>query len=184
MAMFGLFKKKEKAEEKPVSAQAEEMRVFAGQFLSEEMEILVLTGAGGFISGKTEGDELHTAGKDHEIPYKGMMLTTVVARAARMVRLENGPDAFEMPLSAIAIGPVAMLGLPGEPFTGVGRGLKEAEGWELILPTCNTNAKEGYFPMLECYEEGGYEAGSSNFKAGVAELLIEAGISMLNSLKG
>ena len=128
--------------------------------------------------------ELHTAGKDHEIPYKGMMLTTVVARAARMVRLENGPDAFEMPLSAIAIGPVAMLGLPGEPFTGVGRGLKEAEGWELILPTCNTNAKEGYFPMLECYEEGGYEAGSSNFKAGVAELLIEAGISMLNSLKG
>ena len=64
MAMFGLFKKKEKAEEKPVSAQAEEMRVFASQFLSEEMEILVLTGAGGFISGKTEGDELHTAGID------------------------------------------------------------------------------------------------------------------------
>ena len=112
------------------------------------------------------------------------MLTTVVARAARMVRLENGPEAFEMPLSAIAIGPVVMFGLPGEPFTGVGRGLKEAEGWELILPTCNTNAKEGYFPMLECYEEGGYEAGSSNFKAGVAELLIETGISMLNSLKG
>ena len=35
-------------------------------------------------------------------------------------------------------------------------------------------AKEGYFPMLECYEEGGYEAGSSNFKAGVAELIIDA----------
>ena len=112
-----------------------------------------------------------------------MMLTTVVARAARMVRLENGPDRFRMPLSAIAVGPVAMFGIPGEPFTGVGRALKEAEGYELVLPTCNTNAKEGYFPMLECYEEGGYEAGSSNFKAGVAELLIDAGLKLLEDLK-
>ena len=128
-------------------------------------------------------NDLHNAGRDSELPYTGMMLTTVVARAARMVRLEHGPDNFRMPLSAIAIGPVAMFGVPGEPFTGVGRALKEAEGWELVLPTCNTNAKEGYFPMLECYEEGGYEAGSSNFRAGVAELIIESGLELLDSLK-
>ena len=128
-------------------------------------------------------NDLHNTGRDAELPYSGMMLTTVVARAARMVRLENGPDAFRMPLSCIAIGPVAMFGIPGEPFTGVGRALKEAEGWELVLPTCNTNAKEGYFPMLECYEEGGYEAGSSNFKEGVAELIIEAGLALLKDLK-
>ena len=128
-------------------------------------------------------NDLHNAGRDAELPFSGMMLTTVVARAARMVRLENGPDRFRMPLSAIAVGPVAMFGIPGEPFTGVGRALKEAEGYELVLPTCNTNAKEGYFPMLECYEEGGYEAGSSNFKAGVAELLIDAGLKLLEELK-
>ena len=129
-------------------------------------------------------NDLHVAGKDDEIPFKGMMLTTVVARAARMVRLEHGPEAFEMPLTAVAIGPVAMFGIPGEPFTGIGRALKETEGWELVLPTCNTNAKEGYFPMMECYEEGGYEAGGSNYKAGVAELLIEEGKAMLKTLKG
>ena len=127
--------------------------------------------------------ELHTAGRDAELPYTGMMLTTVVADAARKVRLENGPVSFRMPLSAIAIGPVAMFGIPGEPFTGVGRALKEAESFELVLPTCNTNAKEGYFPMLECYEEGGYEAGSSNFKAGVAELIIKSGLELLDHLK-
>ena len=65
----------------------------------------------------------------------------------------------------------------------MGRALKEAEGFELVLPSCNTNAKEGYFPMLECYEEGGYEAGSSNFKAGVAELIIAAGLDLLESLR-
>ena len=128
-------------------------------------------------------NELHVSGRDSELPYTGMMLTTMVAAAARKVRLENGPEFFEMPLSAIAIGPVAMFGVPGEPFTGVGRALKEADGYELVLPTCNTNAKEGYFPMLECYEEGGYEAGSSNFKAGVAELLIESGLELLKELK-
>ena len=128
-------------------------------------------------------NDLHNAGRDAEIPYTGMMLTTVVARSARMVRLEYGPESFRMPLSAIAIGPVAMFGVPGEPFTGVGRALKEAEGFELVLPTCNTNAKEGYFPMLECYEEGGYEAGSSNFKAGVAELIIQEGTSLLDNLR-
>ena len=129
-------------------------------------------------------NDLHVAGKDDEIPFKGMMLTTVVAKAARMVRLEHGPESFEMPLTAVAIGPVAMFGIPGEPFTGIGRALKDTEGWELILPTCNTNAKEGYFPMMECYEEGGYEAGGSNYKAGVAELLIEEGQAMLKTLKG
>ena len=127
--------------------------------------------------------DLHNAGRDAELPYSGMMLTTVVARAARMVRLENGPDSFRMPLSAIVIGPVAMFGIPGEPFTEVGRALKDAKNFDLVLPSCNTNAKEGYFPMMECYEEGGYEAGSSNFKAGVAELIIEAGLALLGDLK-
>jgi len=108
--------------------------------------------------------QIHAEGRDEELPWVGMMRTTVVAKACRLVRLEKGPALFQMPLSGIAIGPVAMVGIPGEPFTGVGRGLKEAPDWAMVLPTCNTNAKEGYFPMLECYEEGGYEAGSSNYK--------------------
>lgn len=127
-------------------------------------------------------NELHEAGKDEEIPYKGMMLTTVVAEAARMLRLEHGPDSFEMKLSGIAIGNVAMIGIPGEPFSGIGRSLKETDGWEMILPTCNTNGYQGYFPMKEAYDEGGYEARSSDFAAGVAELIIEEGKQLLKEL--
>ena len=112
-----------------------------------------------------------------------MMLTTVVAEAARMVRLENAPDAFPMLFSAIAIGDVAMFGIPGEPFNGVGRGLKEAEGWKMVIPCCLTNASEGYFPMMDSYDEGGYEARSSSFKAGVAERIISEGKDILASLR-
>ena len=127
-------------------------------------------------------NDLHNAGRDDEIPFKAMMLTTVVAEAGRMVRLENAPDNFPLLFSAIKIGPVAFFGIPGEPFTGVGRALKETSGYELIIPNCNTNAKEGYFPMIDSYIEGGYEARSSNFKAGVAERIIEEGQKILTEM--
>ncbi len=126
--------------------------------------------------------ELHDAGKDSELPFEGMMLTTVVARAARMVRLENGPESFEMTLSGVRIGPVALIGIPGEPFTGIGLGLKDTDGYELILPACCTNGYEGYFPMMEAYREGGYEAESSSFREGVAELIIREGKSLLHQM--
>ena len=126
---------------------------------------------------------LHEAGRDAELPYTGMMLTTVVAEAARMLKLEHGPDGFDMNLLGIAIGPVAMVGIPGEPFTGIGRGLKATEGWELVIPTCCTNGYEGYFPMRDAYDEGGYEARSSRFSAGVAELMIEEGRKLLADLR-
>ena len=128
-------------------------------------------------------NDLHNAGRDDEIPYKAMMLTTVVAEAARMVRLENAPDTFPLLFSAVAIGDVAMFGIPGEPFNGVGRAIKKAEGWKMVIPCCNTNAKIGYFPMMDSYDEGGYEARGCNFKAGVAERIIEEGKEILASLR-
>lgn len=98
---------------------------------------------------------MHTAGRDNELPYQGMMLTTVVAEAARMLELENGPTRFDMDLIGIGIGPIAMIGIPGEPFNGIGLSLKEAANWDLVLPCCLTNGNHGYFPMQNAYDEGG-----------------------------
>ena len=128
-------------------------------------------------------DELHRAGRDAEIPFEGMALTTVVAEAERMLRLEHGPESFRMPLTAAVIGDVALVGLPGEPFTGIGRALKAAPGWAMVLPCCITNGYEGYFPMREAYDEGGYEARSSVYAPGVAERIIEAGEDLLRGLR-
>ncbi len=127
--------------------------------------------------------DMHEAGRDAELPYKGMLLTTFVAEALRMIRLENGPEYNPMKLSAVSFGNIVMLGIPGEPFTGIGMGVKEAEGWDMIMPCCLTNGSEGYFPMQDSYDEGGYEARSSNFKAGVAELLIKEGKGLLDSMR-
>ena len=52
-------------------------------------------------------DALHRAGRDAELPYKGMDLTTKVAAAQRKVELEHGPDFFDLPLDAFSVGSVA-----------------------------------------------------------------------------
>ena len=127
-------------------------------------------------------NDLHLAGRDNELPYEGMMLTTVVAEAARKVRMENAPDSFDMLLSAVKIGPIAILGVPGEPFSEIGRQIKETDGYELIIPCCLTNGCEGYFPMQDSYDEGGYEAKCSRFKAGVGEYIIKEAKELLESL--
>ena len=127
-------------------------------------------------------NNLHIAGKDDEIPYTGMMLTTVVAEAGRMVLLENGPEYFTMPITAVSLGDVAFITIPGEGFTDIGLALKETEGFELIVPLGLSNGYEGYFPMQNSYDEGGYEARSSRFKAGVAEHIIKEGKELIRSL--
>ena len=88
-----------------------------------------------------------------------------------------------MSISAVSVGNVALVGYPAEPFNAVGVGVKEAEGWDMIMPCCITNGSEGYFPMQDAYDEGGYEARSSNYKAGVAELLIQEGVKLLDDLR-
>jgi len=127
--------------------------------------------------------DLHDAGRDCDIPYTAMELTTVVAEATRMVRLENGPDEFHLELTGVRIGDVAFVGIPGEPFTDIGVQIKETEGWSMILPCCLTNGSQGYYPMKESFDEGGYEARSSNYKADVAEKLVSGSRELLAELK-
>lgn len=128
-------------------------------------------------------NDLHNAGLDNELGVLGMMLTTIVAEARRMVRLEHGPESYEMDLSAIAIGDVVLVGIPGEPFAGIGREICATEEWELVLVTCLTNGKHGYFPTEEAYNEGGYESRSSLFKVGVAEYIVKESKELLAELK-
>ena len=130
-----------------------------------------------------EYKKLHDAGRDDLIPYTAMELTTVVAEACRMCALENGPENFMLPMTAMNIGPIAFVSIPGEPFTDIGMKIKEAPGFELILPCALTNGNFGYFPVQSAYDEGGYEARSTRYRAGVAESLINAGKELLAQIK-
>ena len=127
--------------------------------------------------------DLHDAGRDDEIPYTAMALTIAVSEAIRMCNLEHGPDSFTLELTGLKIGPVAFLGIPGEPFTEIGVRIKETEGWKQIMPVCLTNGSEGYFPSKEAYDAGGYESRSSKFRPGVSDRIVEGCKELLAELK-
>ena len=118
-----------------------------------------------------------------EISFSSAPLTTKVSAALRMLRLEHGPESFDMRLSGIALGNVALVGIPGQPFNATGCQIKELEGWDLIVPCSQTNGAEGYYPTQDAYDEGGYEARSSSFKAGTAERIIEEGLKILSDIR-
>ena len=128
--------------------------------------------------------KLHDEGRDDEIPYTAMELTTVVAEACRMCALEHGPESFQIDLTGLRIGPVALIGIPGEPFTDIGVRMKEAEGWAAVMPCCLTNGSDCcYFPTEAAFSEGGYEARSSRYKSCVADILVSGSKELLAELK-
>jgi len=131
-----------------------------------------------------EYKKLHEEGRDDLIPFEAMELNTVVAEALRMCRMEHGPDHYDLPLSGVKIGPVAFIGIPGEPFTDIGVKIKETEGWDLICPTICTNSYEGYFPSKEAFDEGGYEARTSPYVGTISGDIINCAREILSELKG
>ena len=126
--------------------------------------------------------ELYDSGRSYEIPYTGMELTTVVAEALRICKMENDPEYTTLNLSALRIGEVGFVTIPGEPFTDIGVEIKKCEGYGVILPCAITNGYEGYFPSPSAFAEGGYEARTSPYKDDIAERIVSSAKKLLESL--
>ena len=64
-----------------------------------------------------------------------------------------------------------MVGIPGEPFAELGLSIKE--GWEpaQVLVVAYANGYFGYFPTMEAFQEGGYEAETSVFHPSAIQVL-------------
>ncbi len=170
-AMMGVYEKVEYIDVEDIDFIQTDIKVASNMPTAEEVEKAKYV------------NKMDEDGRRDELPEKGMMLTTVIAEARRMLNLKDGPEFIPLHFTAIRIGDIVFAGIPGEPFTGIGIELKKAKGYKMVLPCCLTNASQGYFPMRDSYDEGGYEARSSIFKAGVAEVIIEDGKKVLENLK-
>jgi hypothetical protein len=126
---------------------------------------------------------IHQAGKDSELPWKGMELTTEVARARRIVDMSTHPDFHSIPLWGIAIGKsIAFGAFPGEPFNDIGKEIKRKSPFELTMLMSLSNGSRGYFPFSDAYITGGYESATSPFGPSVAENLIVGKLELLTKL--
>ena len=62
-----------------------------------------------------------------------------------------------MPLSGLAIGPVAFVPCPFEAFVEIGLRLRRHSPYGYTLSLCNTHGCFAYMPTLGDVERGGYE---------------------------
>ena len=106
-----------------------------------------------------------------------------VVQARRYIRLEHRDPVIPLNVVCVGFGEVAFLGLPGEPFTDLGRQIKEGSPFTMTIPCCNANGSEGYFPTDEALLENGYEATSSLFLPGVAPELVRVALTTLHEVK-
>lgn len=106
-----------------------------------------------------------------------------VVMARRFIRLEHRDPVIPLNVVCVGFGEVAFLGLPGEPFTEMGRQIKEGSPFTMTIPCCNANGSEGYFPTDEALLEEGYEATSSLFLPGVAPELVRVALTTLHAVK-
>lgn len=127
--------------------------------------------------------ELYEAGRANELPYKEMALTTAVAEAERIIKLQNGPQAFTFTLSAIKIGDIVFAGIGGEPFTEVGNRICVQSPFEHTILCCLTGSAGTYIPTRESCEEGGYEVKSSVIKPGGDDIIVDGMTKLLNEIK-
>lgn len=127
--------------------------------------------------------ELHRQDRDDEIEDDGSGITTIVSEAIRIIALEDGSEEFKFNLSAIRIGDMAIVGLPGEPFSEIGKRIIENSPFEKTLICVLTDGGEIYFPTSFVIGEGGYEARSSVVKYGADDIIVENTLVLLNELK-
>ncbi|HRU05598.1 MAG TPA: hypothetical protein P5137_07465 [Candidatus Brocadiia bacterium] len=68
------------------------------------------------------------------------------------------PQGRDFDLAAIRLGQdLAIVFLPGEPFTEIGMAIKKASPFRHTLVSSLSNGECGYVPMKECFARGGYE---------------------------
>ena len=105
-----------------------------------------------------------------------------VPAAVRIYNLKDEPDERDLHITALSVGDAVIAGFPGEPFTEIGRSVKKHSPFTVTLTACAANSYEDYFPMQDCFDEGGYETESTLYTAGTAERMIEASLDLINTL--
>ncbi len=135
---------------------------------------------------KSEAEGVAGGEKDHvtlKYGWKGMELTTEVARAGRIRNMAKFEGDHVLPLATVSIGKAVAFGsFPGEPFNDIGKAVKAKSPFALTMCMCLTNGSRGYFPFSDSYTEGGYESATSPFGPSVADDLIAGELRLLNRL--
>lgn len=147
-----------------------------------------------FVRGKTKRGTLpldycedivtrYKAGGLEAIDPNPKIATPIVAEAQQVWELEqDGLDYIDLPVTALRFGGVALAGIPGEPFSEIGRKIREGAHFPVTCTCCLTNGSFGYFPDQQAIGEGGYDTINTKLIKGTAEQLADTAVELLRRL--
>ncbi|MEQ9530590.1 MAG: neutral/alkaline non-lysosomal ceramidase N-terminal domain-containing protein [Porticoccaceae bacterium] len=96
----------------------------------------------------------------------------------------NRTEPVMVELRALRIGNLAIVSMPGEPFSRIGHAIKEASPFAFTMfAGYSSGVGRGYMPTAEEYDLGGYEVVGTRYGEGAAEEVIRAATEMLNDLR-
>jgi hypothetical protein len=128
--------------------------------------------------------ELTTAGS----PLEEIENATFVAKRANMAltraRTLGTGETFPIELHAIRLGSIALVGVEGEPFSQIGRSIKDQSPFAHTWFGGYTGGWFGYIPTADEYPRQGYEVETSPFTPEAADLLVAETIQVLETLAG
>ena len=101
----------------------------------------------------------------------------------QMSRNYAGKSHVDLTLLGIRIGPLALVSLPGEPFSEVGAGVRERSPFAVTMMSGYSNGAFSYIPMRADYGPAGYGVWNSPLAAGAAEQLMDEAVALLADLR-
>lgn len=83
------------------------------------------------------------------------------------------PTPVKVDVQILRIGEMAIVAMPGEPFSGIGAGIKKASPFPITM-FCGYSTGQGgdYMPIESEYQHGGYEVERTPYGVGAAEKLV------------
>lgn len=114
----------------------------------------------------------------------GVDFTMDRVEALRRVRVVEMGPSVKLEIAALTFGNVALVGIPAEYFTDLGRDIKSRSPFDYTLVVTLANGNIGYVGTKRAYEEGGYETTSSLVQPGTGEAMADAAVEVLKAAKG
>jgi hypothetical protein len=94
------------------------------------------------------------------------------------------PTPLEVEIQALRIGELAIVAMPGEPFSAIGAAVKKNSPFAVTMFCGYSNGKGGdYMPVESEYEHGGYEVERTPYGMGAAGKVINAASAMLRKIR-
>jgi len=105
-----------------------------------------------------------------------------LAYLRRVSEMRTDPIWRSVPVSVIAVGNLAFVGLGGEPFTHYAKAIRKGVPDKMVISVTCANGFEGYLPTEEAFREGGYEATASPFTHDLESQCVQAAVELLKNM--